>query len=159
MMTLVEAQDMTTTDLIRGEASEFVDSLGTDAAATLPVVHVQSGLPGFPSLTRFVLVSLDADGVVQELRSIEDDSVAFIVVPSVAFFPDYAPEIDDSMVQVLSITDSCDVVVLLVVTLGETLASTTANLMAPIVVNTTSLLAAQVVLDDSYPLRAPLAAD
>jgi flagellar assembly factor FliW len=31
--------------------------------------------------------------------------------------------------------------------------------MAPIVVNTTSLLAAQVVLDDSYPLRAPLAAD
>ncbi len=46
---------------------------------------------------------------------------------------------------------------LLVVTVGASLAESTANLMAPIVVNTAAQVAAQVVLDDpGLPLRAPL---
>ena len=45
----------------------------------------------------------------------------------------------------------------LVVTVGATLDTSTVNLMAPVVINGATRVAAQVVLDDpSLPLRAPL---
>ena len=41
-------------------------------------------------------------------------------------------------------------------TVGTDLASSTANLMAPIVVHAGTRLAAQVIVEDTWPLRAPL---
>jgi flagellar assembly factor FliW len=59
----------------------------------------------------------------------------------------------------LEIRSAEDVIVLLVLNAGESLATTTANLMAPVVVNTATLRASQVILDDpSLPLAAPLVA-
>ncbi|HSE08505.1 MAG TPA: flagellar assembly protein FliW, partial [Nocardioidaceae bacterium] len=53
-----------------------------------------------------------------------------------------------------------DLVALVVVTLGEGLADATANLLAPVLVNPSRRLAAQVVLDDAeLPLRTPLVPD
>ena len=132
---------------------------GTD----LPVLEFADGIPGFPAATRFVLVRLDDAGLVLDLQSVDDPTARFVVVPSVAFFPEYAPEIDDVTARRLGLADldTADgaALVLLVVTVGASLAESTANLMAPIVVNTAAQTAAQVVLDDpSLPLRAPLAA-
>lgn len=129
----------------------------------LPVLEFADGIPGFPAATRFVLVRLDDAGLVLDLQSVDDPSARFVVVPSVAFFPEYAPEIDDVTARRLGLagadTADGDALVLLVVTVGASLAESTANLMAPIVVNTAAQTAAQVVLDDpSLPLRAPLAA-
>lgn len=141
---------------------------GDDVSVTpddidLPVLEFADGIPGFPAATRFVLVRLDESGLVLDLQSLDDPSARFVVVPSVAFFPDYAPEIDDLTADRLGLsgldTSEAGPLVLLVVTVGATLAESTANLMAPIVVNTAAQTAAQVVLDDpSLPLRAPLAA-
>jgi len=141
---------------------------GDDVTAThddtdLPVLEFADGIPGFPAATRFVLVRLDDSGLVLDLQSVDDPSARFVVVPSVAFFPEYAPEIDDVTAGRLGLagadTAEGGPLVLLVVTVGATLAESTANLMAPIVVNTAAQTAAQVVLDDpSLPLRAPLAA-
>ncbi len=127
----------------------------------LPVVDVPEGLPGFPDLRRFALSRLEDSGLLLELRSLDDLDVRFVVVPSVAFFPDYAPEIDDVSAARLGLTgdDSADQepLVLLVVTVGATLDTSTVNLMAPVVINGATRVAAQVVLDDpSLPLRAPL---
>lgn len=129
----------------------------------LPVLEFADGIPGFPAATRFVLVRLDDAGLVLDLQSVDDPSARFVVVPSVAFFPEYAPEIDDVTARRLGLADldTADgaALVLLVVTVGASLAESTANLMAPIVVNTAAQTAAQVVLDDpSLSLRAPLAA-
>ena len=129
----------------------------------LPVLEFADGIPGFPAATRFVLVRLDESGLVLDLQSVDDPAARFVVVPSVAFFPEYAPEIDDVTAGRLGLADADTAdggpLVLLVVTVGATLAESTANLMAPIVVNTAAQTAAQVVLDDpSLPLRAPLAA-
>lgn len=131
------------------------------AEGEVPVVVFPEGIPGFPELTRYALVRLDDAGVVLDLQSVEDDSVRFVVVPSVAFFPDYAPEIDEATAARLGLLEQGDgapePLVLLVVTVGPTLAESTANLLAPIVVNSADQVAAQVVLDDpTLPLRAPL---
>lgn len=124
-----------------------------------PAIELVQPLPGFPERRRFALVQLDDDGVLCQLRSLEDPDLRFLVMSPVPFFPDYAPEVADDVVDDLHIQSSEDVIVLLVLNAGESLATTTANLMAPVVVNTANLRARQVILDDpSLPLAAPLVA-
>jgi len=90
---------------------------------------------------------------------VEDDRVRFVVVPSLPFFPDYQPVIDDEFAAQYSINDSSDALVLLVVTLGGSMADCTANLMAPIVLNPHKRIAAQIVLDNpDFSVRVPLSA-
>ncbi len=125
----------------------------------LPVIELVHPMPGFPDYRRFALVKLDDDGVLCQLRSVEEPDLRFLVMPPVPFFPDYAPEVDDEVVADLGIESADDVVVLLVLSAGESLASTTANLLAPVVVNTANRRASQVILDDpDLPIAAPLVA-
>jgi flagellar assembly factor FliW len=132
---------------------------GMDAFDDLPVVEIPEGIVGFPELTKYVLVRLDEEGMVFDLRSIEDERIRFVVVPSLRFFPDYQPEIDDEFAAQYSINDSSDALVLLVVTLGASMADCTANLMAPIVLNPHKRIAAQIVLDNpDFSVRVPLSA-
>lgn len=125
----------------------------------IPLIEMVHPLPGFPDCERFALVQLDSNGLLCSLRSIDDPAVRFLVVPPMSFFPDYAPQVDDDIAAALDITSSDDVLVLLVLHAGESLSSTTANLLAPILVNTVTRRACQVILDDaSLPVRAALVA-
>lgn len=125
----------------------------------IPVIDLVHPLPGFPDQLRFALVQLDEAGVLCQLRSLEDPNLRFLVVPPVTFFPDYAPEVSDDVVADLQIESADDVIVLLVLNAGESLDTTTANLMAPVVVNTVTRRASQVILDDpNLPIAAPLVA-
>lgn len=125
----------------------------------IPVIDLVHPFPGFPDHRRFALVQLDEDGVLCQLRSLDDPALRFLVVPPVTFFPDYAPEVGDDVVADLQIESADDVIVLLVLNAGESLSTTTANLMAPVVVNTATRRASQVILDDpALPLAAPLVA-
>ena len=102
----------------------------------IPVIELVQPMPGFPDRTRFTLVQLDEDGVLCALRSLDDPDLRFLVVSPVPFFPDYEPVVDDQTVAELGITTVEDVLVLLVLTAGDSLTSTTANLLAPVLVNT-----------------------
>ena len=125
----------------------------------LPVIEMVQAMPGFPEERRFALVQLDDEGTLCSLRSLERDDLQFIVVPPIAFFPDYAPEIDDDVVEDLGIESADDVVVLLVVHAGSSLADTTVNLRAPVLVNRHTRRASQVILEDAdLAVSAPLVA-
>ena len=121
---------------------------GEQAQSDLPVIELIKAMPGFPGLTRFALVALDDDGTLCALRSLEDPGLRFLVVPPGKFFPDYAPEVDDDVVAALEIERVEDVLLLVVINAGLALGDTTANLVAPVVVNTATRRAQQVVLDD-----------
>lgn len=130
-----------------------------DDTATLPVIEFATPLPGFPGHRRFVLVRLDADGLLYELASVDDPQLRFVVVPPAPFFPEYAPEIGDEALDLLGITEAeaGDLLTLLVVTVGATPSRTTANLLAPIVVDPTRRRALQIILSGTdLPVRAPL---
>ena len=128
-----------------------------DAPAELPVLRFVRPMPGFADAGEFALVQLDDDGVLCALRSVADPDLRFLVVPPQVFFPDYAPELPDAVVAELGIARAEDVLVLVVLNAGTGLADTTANLLAPIVVDTVSRRAAQVILDDvDLPIRAAL---
>ncbi|WP_432830345.1 flagellar assembly protein FliW [Dactylosporangium sp. CA-092794] len=132
-----------------------VATVGSPDTTTLPVIDFVAPMPGFPDERRFVLVRLDDAGVLYALTSVDAPGLRFLVVPPAQFFPDYAPEIDDETLAALGVTDQADLLVLLVVTAGETGAEdATANLMAPIVLDQNSRRAVQLVLSHSgLPVR------
>jgi flagellar assembly factor FliW len=139
------------------------DSNETSAAAEeltdIPALEFVVPLPGFPGMSQFALVALDDTATVYTLRSLEDPTLRFFVVPPMSFFPDYAPELDDQTATMLGLTEADQAIVLLVVNPGDKPGGATVNLLAPIVVNLGSRQAAQVVLSGmDLPVRAPLTA-
>ena len=124
----------------------------------IPVIDMVEPMPGFPGVSRFALVRLDDEGVLCALRSVDDPSLRFLVVPPQLFFPDYAPVVDDATVAALGIESADDVVVLAVVNAGSSPADATVNLLAPVLVNTVTHQGGQVVLNEDLPIRAPLLA-
>ena len=124
----------------------------------VPTLTFAAGLPGFPEARNFALVWWgDENGPFSILMSLDENGLEFLVAPPHAFFPDYAPELDDDTAERLGIEDPEEAVVLAIITVGDDPTSSTANLLAPIVVNHRTRAAAQVVLEDGdQPLRAPL---
>jgi flagellar assembly factor FliW len=131
----------------------------TRSVQDLPVIELVEPMPGFPGDRRFELEHLDEDRILGSLRSLDHDGLQFLVVPAAQFFPDYEPVVGDETVSALGINAVEEILVLLVVHAAKTLAETTVNLRAPLLVNTTTLKAAQVILDDAdLPVAAPLVA-
>jgi flagellar assembly factor FliW len=126
---------------------------------TVPVIDLVHPMPGFPDDRRFALVDLDGSGQLCSLTSLDSEDLRFLVAPPGTFFPDYTPEIDDAVVADLDIGSVEDVMVLLVLNPGESLLTSTANLKAPVVLNTANRRACQVVVDDAaLSVSAPLSA-
>jgi flagellar assembly factor FliW len=125
----------------------------------LPLIELVAPMPGFPDLSQFALVQLDEDGLLCAFTSVEQPGLRFLVAPPTPFFPDYVPEVDEDAVRDLGIEQPDDILVLLVIKAGGSLADSTANLAAPLLVNPVTRRAQQVVLDDpALPLAAPLVA-
>jgi len=125
----------------------------TTSSLGLPTIELAIPMPGFPAHRRFVLVRLHEEGLLYAFTSLDDAELRFLVVPPAPFFPDYAPEIGDDALAALGNPDPDQLLLLLVVTAGESI--TSANLLAPIVVDQASRRAVQVVLNGSgLPVRA-----
>jgi flagellar assembly factor FliW len=118
-----------------------------------------AGLPGFPNAHVFQLTAWGGDDSPFSLMtSNEDPDVGFVVVEPWVFYPDYEFELDKGTSERLALSEPGDSLVLCVVTLGDTPADATVNLLGPIVVNRFTREACQAVLDPSlFNVRAPLA--
>lgn len=126
-----------------------------DAIATLEVPH---GLVGVPEAQRYALTRWGGDDSPYALlRALDVDGLEFVVVPPAVFFPDYAPVVDDELVDDLDLHTAEDAVVLVIVTVADPVDRSTANLLGPIVVNRHTHRAAQAVLSpDEHDARHPL---
>jgi flagellar assembly factor FliW len=141
----------------------------------VPEIELVRPLPGFPDLSRYVLIRPggepagaepddDPTGqpgepvdepVLYELRSVEQPQVRFLVAVPTAFFPDYGFELDEVSCAELGLKDADEALVLVLLTIGDDGASTTANLLAPVIINARTRSAAQVILSGTdWPVRA-----
>jgi flagellar assembly factor FliW len=134
-------------------ASRPMGDTMTDPSLGLPTIDLAVPMPGFPRHRQFVLVRLNDEGLLYAFTSIEDPELRFLVAPPEPFFPDYAPEIEDEVFAALNTTDPDRLLLLVVITAGVN--ETTANLLAPIVVDRDSRRAMQVILNGTgMPVRA-----
>ena len=135
--------------------SDTLTDPAVDAGRTVELVHA---LPGLPGITSYRLRGLEDSGVLFSLEA-EGTDVSLLLAAPWAFFPDYAPVLSDEDVDMLGLAGADDALLFVVLTPGETAAGSTANLLAPIVLNTVDDRAVQVLLTGSeLPVRAPLAA-
>jgi flagellar assembly factor FliW len=119
----------------------------------LPTITMAVPMPGFPAHREFALVRLHEDGLLYAFTSIQDPELRFLVAPPEPFFPEYAPEIGDDVLAALNNQDPNRLLLLVVISAGVD--ETTANLLAPIVVDQDSKRAMQVILNGtSLPVRA-----
>lgn len=119
----------------------------TVGAATLPsTLHLTEPLPGIGGSTTYRLEPVEDAPSLFTLRSQDGPPVRLFVVDPDAYFEGYAPTLPPGV-------DRC---VLVVVHPPTADAPATANLLAPLVVEVGTGSAQQVVLDEDWPLRAPL---
>lgn len=112
---------------------------------------------GLGELSQFTLAPIDDNGVVFVLRSVDVPETRLFLLDPESFFPDYHPELADDVAARLGLdADGAVGAVLVVITPGTEDAQHTANLLAPVVFNAATGAAAQTVLDQDLPLRAPL---
>jgi len=134
-------------------ASRPIEATVTDPSLGLPTISMAVPMPGFPAHREFVLVRLNEEGLLYAFTSIDDPELRFLVAPPEPFFPEYAPEIEDEVFAALNTKDPDRLLLMVVITAGVN--ETTANLLAPIVVDRDSMRAMQVVLNGSgLPVRA-----
>lgn len=114
------------------------------------------GLVGFPEYQRFALIP-DEDAPIEWLQSLDDPGITFAVVEPFLFAPGYAFELTDADAEALGLARPADAAVRCVLTIRAQAAAITANLMAPVILNTRTRRGRQVVLQDSgWPMRFPV---
>ena len=121
------------------------------------VIRMKGGMLGFEPLGKYVLLTQDEKTPFWWFQSVEDGSVAFVVINSFAIKPDYKPVISDAEANLLEIASSEDAVLFSVVTIRSDPFAVTANLRAPVMINAKKMLAKQVILvDPDYPVQYPI---
>ena len=132
------------------------------APATAPAAGVvgltlTEPMPGFPGHREFVLVPATGEGALFWVQSMASEGPRFLAVAPRFFFPDYAPVVPGPVRVELGLEDRDPELFCLVTVLGGDVASATANLRAPLVVDPVTGRARQVVLaDGGHPIRRPL---
>lgn len=115
------------------------------------------GIPGFQDEKEFLLYPLANEKVFFVLQSTNESDVAFVAANPFSFFQDYDFTLDESSVETLQLEKAEDVMLLVILTLGETIETSTVNLQAPLVLNVKNHRAKQVILHDTdYKTKHPV---
>ncbi len=122
------------------------------------VITMPHGMVGFPQLSRYVLLKHREGSPFHWLQSLEEPSLAFVVMNPLIFDAGYEFTLGQTETKLLEVSDPRQIQVWVVVTIPHGAPERmTANLKAPVVVNLDTSLAAQVILEDlRYPLRHPI---
>ena len=114
------------------------------------VVHFENGIPAFEQEHEFVILPYDDESPYYFMQSIKTPDLAFLLTIPFIFFNDYTFEIDDATVKELGIKNHESVFYYTMVTIPNgSIRYMTANLLAPIVLNSETMKAKQVVLEKS----------
>lgn len=112
-------------------------------------IRFEKGLPGFPDLSAFILEQSDPSLPFATLQSLEDTNISFLIGDPFAFFREYEFDLPPDVEAELEIKDIQEVMVWAIITLRGSLAESTMNLKAPLVMNKVRMCGKQVILDDS----------
>jgi len=115
------------------------------------------GVPGLEQYKTYALLQFEESYPLVWLQSTEDMGICLPVLDTFAVLPDYVFDIDDSDVNHLDLKGPDELHVVSVVVIPEDIQGMTVNLAAPIIINTKTGNAKQIVLSGTeYNVRAPV---
>ncbi|MBD3879396.1 MAG: flagellar assembly protein FliW [Quinella sp. 1Q5] len=114
------------------------------------IVHFKDGIPAFGDEHEFVILPYEEESPYYFMQSLKSPDLAFLLTIPFLFFNDYSFEIDDETIKELDIKNQDDVFYYSMITIPNgSVRYMTANLLAPIVLNSENMKAKQVVLEKS----------
>lgn len=114
------------------------------------IVHFKNGIPAFEEEHEFIILPYDEESPYYFMQSLRSPDLAFLLTIPFIFFPEYTFEIDEETIQELDITNRDEIFYYTMVTIPNgSIRYMTANLLAPIVLNSKNMHAKQVVLEKS----------
>ncbi|MEG0962921.1 MAG: flagellar assembly protein FliW [Lachnospiraceae bacterium] len=121
------------------------------------IICFENGIIGFPECRNFILIFDEAeDGTKKSicwLQSIEEPELALTVIDPLLIKPDYAPKVEDAFLKNLGEFTPDTTYVLVTVTVPKDIKKLSANLKAPIVINTVSRRARQLIVEENVPVK------
>ena len=131
---------------------------GTIEIAEDSILSMPDGMLGLSGLRQYVLLEDRPNTPFKWLQSVDSPAMAFIVINPVAMFPDYEIDLTDELADSLDLKDLSEAIVLTTVTVSREDGGVTTNLLGPIVINSRTLQARQMILaDDRYCTRHEIA--
>ena len=113
------------------------------------IIHMTKPVLGFEEYRTYVLVETRDFEPFKWFQSVENPDLAFVVVNPLMFFPDYMIEVNPKEIEELNVDDVADIVTYAIVTIPADYARMTANLQGPVLINTRTRLAKQLVMVNS----------
>jgi len=121
------------------------------------VIAFPQAIPGFPEEKEFVLLPLDEEGQFIVLQSLGNQQLAFVLSNPFTFFQEYDFTLENHIVELLELESEEEVQVFSILTVQDPFEKTTANLQAPIIINSKKNIAKQVILNEpNYHTKHPL---
>lgn len=124
------------------------------------IITFVNGLVGFPDLKDFALIydpeKSDKQGI-QWLQSIQEPGFAMPVIDPLTLVADYNPQVEDEWIKPLGEIDPEKLFVLVTVTVPADITKMSVNLKGPIVINTDTCRACQVIAEgEGYAVKFPV---
>ncbi|MBM7704467.1 flagellar assembly protein FliW [Metabacillus iocasae] len=113
------------------------------------ILRFDDGIPGFLEEKAFVVLPLAEDSLFYLLQSVQTPELAFVVANPFLFFTDYDFEIDKGYLEKLGIESEKDVAVYSILMIKDPMEHSTANLQAPVIVNTKNNKGKQIILTNT----------
>ena len=121
------------------------------------LIGFDDGIPGLEQHHEYALLQFEESYPLVWLQSTEDMGICLPVLDTFAVLPDYVFDIDDIDVKQLELKTPDQLHVISVVVIPEDIQGMTVNLAAPIIINTSTGKAKQIVLSGSeYNVTAPI---
>ena len=112
------------------------------------IVHFKHGIPAFEEEHEFLIIPYDEESPYYFMQSLKTPELAFLITTPFIFFPEYMIEIDDETIEELDIKKQEDVMLYTLITIPNgSVRYMTANLLAPVVINTENMQAKQMVME------------
>lgn len=125
------------------------------------IVHFPDGLLGFEELKRFTLIyDVKQNGEKSKiawLQAVDEPELALPVMNPFDVKDDYDPVIREALMKDLGDINAENALVLLVVTVPRDVTKTTANLKAPVIINSDTCVGAQIIVENKdYIIKYPI---
>jgi len=121
------------------------------------LIMFDEGIPGLDEYRKYALIQFEESYPIVWLQSVEEGAICLPVMDTFTVLSDYVFDISDEDVGELALKRPEDLHVVSVVVIPNDIKGMTANLAAPIIINTISGKAKQIMLTGSeYNVRAPV---
>ena len=124
------------------------------------LIEFGDGIPGLEQYRKYALLQFEESYPIVWLQSMDESGICLPVLDTFKVLPEYVFDIDEIDVKALNLQSPDELHVVSVVVIPEDIQGMTVNLAAPIIINTLSGQARQIVLSGTeYNVRAPVFQD